>query len=61
MSAFRRRTPRTVAARRALADGLSPSARGRGYLPTERDDLYTRLERCWKQYRKTRYKTVTIV
>lgn len=56
MSAFRRRKPRTVAELRVRGDDRSFAVRRRGYLPTERDDLYTRSQRSWKKHRRTQYR-----
>jgi hypothetical protein len=58
MTKFRKRHPRTKAELRDKAAGENRSSRG--YIPTERDDMYTKLQRSWKKKRKTKYRVKDI-
>jgi hypothetical protein len=54
MAKYRKRHPQTKAALREKAAGtIRP---GRGYIPTERDDLAVGRQRSWKKFRKTKYR-----
>ena len=54
MSHFRNRHPRTRAELREKSAGDNRPSRG--YIPTERDYFWTRLQRSWKKFRRTRYR-----
>lgn len=54
------RHPKTTAEIRANQDGWHRGKRSRRQLPTVFDDLFAsaRLNRNWKQFRKTKYKVI---
>ena len=54
MAKTRKRHPKTKA---ELRDKVAGEHRpGRGYIPTDRDDIMTKVQRTWKKSRKTKYK-----
>jgi hypothetical protein len=51
------RTPRTTQERRASQDGWGRPCRNLHNLVNAWDDIWKPHQRCWKEFRKTKYKT----
>ncbi len=55
MNKMSRRHPGTTQERKANQEGWNRLSRNN--LPDYRDELWRRYQRCWKEYRRTQYKT----
>ena len=54
VATFRKRHPKTKA--ELLDKATGENRPSRGYIPTEKDDIMTKVPRSWKKSRKTKYK-----
>lgn len=54
------RKPKTTQERRWAIDGWNRPKRSNHRLPEAWDDIYKNRYKCWKNYRKTQYRVITV-